>query len=208
MLVIFWLCLFIIKLYSRHDIFKYIQKKEGKDISSSFRSFKTLRAKSQKVALNITFIKTCKRESLIPNFVNTRLSIKQLNSKLKRHISKMFMENELKRRHSEKRNLKNNIKAKSYELRRLLLTLAQTTVLHQINLAIRSRVKSIVKRQENKLIKFRRQYQTQSNTNYMKVDKHIMHNFSWYVLSPKEIGSINSSIRNGSIIWTGSIYPV
>ena len=97
------------------------------------------------------------------------------------------MENELQMKHREKRNLKKDIKAISYLLQRLLSTLAHTTVLHQINMAIRSRVKSIVKRHKRKLIKFRRQYHTQSDTRHMKVNKHFIHNFSSYVLSPEEI---------------------
>ena len=138
---------------------------------------------------DIKSIKICKRGGLIPTFANVRLSIKQQNLKLKRCVSRIFMENELQTKHREKHNLKKDIKGISYQLRRLLPTLVYTTVLHQINLAIRSEVKSIVKRHEPKVIKFRRQY-TQLDASHLKVNKHI-HNFSLYVLSSEKITALS-----------------
>ena len=150
-----------------------------------------LKTKFEKVTLDIKLIKTCKREGLIPTFANVRLSIKQQSPKLKKRISRIAMENEPQTNHREKGNSKKDIKAISYQLRRLLPSLLYITVIHQINLAIRSSVKSIVKRHECKLIKFTRQYHTQSETSHMKVNKHIIHNFSSYVLSPEEIRALS-----------------
>ena len=154
-------------------------------------SFEKLKTKFEKVTSDIKSIKICKRGGLIPTFANVRLSIKQQNHKLKRCVSRIFMENELQTKHREKHNLKKDIKAISYQLRRLLPTLVYATVLHQVNLAIRSEVKSIVKRHEPKTIKFRRQYHTQLDASHLKVNKHIIHNFSLYVLSPEEITALS-----------------
>ena len=63
-------CAYVIILYSRHDILEYIRKKHGKAIYDISRSFETLITKFVKVTLYIKFIKTCKREGLIPTFVN------------------------------------------------------------------------------------------------------------------------------------------
>ena len=164
-------------------------------------SFEKLKTKFEKVTSDIKSIKICKRGGLIPTFANVRLSIKQQNHKLKRCVSRIFMENELQTKHREKHNLKKDIKAISYQLRRLLPTLVYATVLHQINLAIRSEVKSIVKRHEPKTIKFRRQYHTQLDASHLKVNKHIIHNFSLYVLSPEEITAL-------SVYQTRSTYSV
>ena len=57
-------------------------------------------------------------------------------------------------------------------------------------MAIRSRVRSIAKRHEHKLIKLRLKYHTQSETRDMKVNKHI-HNLSLHVLSPEEIKALS-----------------
>ena len=160
-----------------------------KDIYNIVPSFEKLKTKFEKVTSDIKSIKICKR-GLIPTFANVRLSIKQQNHKLKRCVSRIFMENELQTKHREKHNLKKDIKAISYQLRRLLPTLVYATVLHQVNLAVRSEVKSIVKRHEPKVIKFRRQYHTQLDASHLKVNKHI-HNFSLYVLSSEKITALS-----------------
>ena len=70
MLISFWLCLFVIKLYSLNNIFKYIRKKDGKYIYNIIRSLKTLKTKYQKAILDLKFIKTSKKEELIPRYQN------------------------------------------------------------------------------------------------------------------------------------------
>ena len=147
------------------------------------------------MTLDIKFIKICKREGLIPTFIYQCLLIKQQNPKLERLISTIVMQNEVQTKHREKHNLKKDIKATSYQIQRLLPTLVYTTVLYLINLTIRSKVKSIAKCHERKLIKFRPQYHTQLNTNNVKVNKHIINNFSSCVLSLEEITALSSGLN-------------
>ena len=123
MLVSFWLFLFIIKLYSGHNIFKYIGNKHGKDIYHIVRSFEMLKRKFKKVTLDIKLVKICKREGLILTFAYLCLLIKQQKPKLKRRISRIVMENEVQTKYREKHNLKKDIKAISYQTQRLLPTL-------------------------------------------------------------------------------------
>ena len=61
----------IIKLHSRDEICKHMQKKHGKGIYNSFRSFETLKTKSENVILDIKLNQICKTEGLIPTFANT-----------------------------------------------------------------------------------------------------------------------------------------
>lgn len=131
------------------------------------------------------------RGGLILTFGNMHLSIKQQNLKLKRPISRIVMENELQTKHHKKCNLKKSQKAICSQLQQLLPTLPYTTVLHQINLAICSKAKSIVKYHKHKLIKFRQEY-TQLDTSCMKVNEHNIHNFSLNVLSLEEITALLS----------------
>ena len=95
MLISFWLCSFVIKLYSRNGIFNHIRKKHGKDIYNIIRSFKALKTKYQKLILDLKFIKSCKKEELIPTFGNVRLSVKHGSAKLKKRISRIIMESEM-----------------------------------------------------------------------------------------------------------------
>ena len=132
MLISFWLCLFIIKLYSRNDIFKHIRKKHGKGIYNIIRSFETLKIKYQKVILNLKFIKTCKKEGLFPTFANVRLSVKHGSAKLKKQIRRIIMENKMEVKHQENKKLKQEIKALSTHLKIALPTLVYTTLLNRI----------------------------------------------------------------------------
>ena len=80
----FCFCLFVIKLYSRNDIFKHIRNKHGKDIYNIIRSFETLKTKYKKVILDLKYIKTCKKEELIRTFANVCLSVKHGSAKLEK----------------------------------------------------------------------------------------------------------------------------
>ena len=68
--------LFIIKLYVHNNIFKYIKKKHGQNIITVVRSYESFKTKYMKVQVNINFIKSCKKESLIPTFAKVNVSIK------------------------------------------------------------------------------------------------------------------------------------
>ena len=68
MFVGFWLCLFIITLYSQKDIFKFIKRKHGKNIYNIWCSFESLKTKFEKTKLDIEYIKLCKQEHLLPTF--------------------------------------------------------------------------------------------------------------------------------------------
>ena len=75
----FWLLLFIIKLYSRINIFKFIKKKHGNDIYTLVRTFESIKIRYEKTLLDIKFLKICKVEHLIPTFANIRLGTSGTN---------------------------------------------------------------------------------------------------------------------------------
>ena len=58
---------------------------------------------------------------------------------------------------------------------------------------------SIVKCHKHKSIKFKQQYQTQSETSQMKVNKHIINNFSTFVLPIEEITAVPYNVDSNSI---------
>ena len=191
MLISFWLCLFVIKLYCDNDIFKHIRKKHGKDIYNIIRSFETLKTKYQNVILDLKFIKPCKKEELILTFGNVRLSVKHGSAKLKKRISRIIMESEMQVKHQEKKKLKQEIKVLGTQLKIALLTLVYTTLLHRINIAVKSRIKSIAKPNERELPKFRKLQQKSDIKLRIKVGKNVIHNFSSSTLSEDEIMALN-----------------
>ena len=94
-------------------------------------------------------------------------------------------------KHQEKKKLKQEIKVLSTQLKIALLMLIYTMPLHRINLAVKSRIKSIAKRYEKKLSKFRKRQQKSDIKSCIQVSKNTKHNFSSYTLSDDEIMALN-----------------
>ena len=94
-------------------------------------------------------------------------------------------------KHQEKKKLKQEIKILSTQLKIALLMLIYTMLLHRINLAVKSRIKSIAKRYEKKLSKFRKRQQMSDIKSCIQVSKNAKHNFSSYTLSDDEIMALN-----------------
>ena len=68
--------LFIIKIFAQINILKHIGKKHGQFILRNVRSREHVKKKYSKVNQDINFIKTCRRENLIPTFEKVKIAIK------------------------------------------------------------------------------------------------------------------------------------
>ena len=73
--------------------------------------------KYSKVNQDINFIKTCRRENLIPTFAKVKIAIKINNDKLKQKLARVILDTELQQKHNQRRKVKregirlcNNIK--------------------------------------------------------------------------------------------------
>ena len=75
----FLVILVVIKLYARINIFKKIKKKHKQNVLNVVRKYERLLAKFMKLQANIKFIKTCKKEYLVPKFANVKLATKSGN---------------------------------------------------------------------------------------------------------------------------------
>ena len=68
--------LFIIKLYARINIFKRL-KKHGQDIIYQLSKTRENQiSKHRKIQLDISFIKQCKKENIIPTFAKVNVAIR------------------------------------------------------------------------------------------------------------------------------------
>ena len=143
--------LFTIKLCARNNIFKHITKKHGHDLIKVIRDFEQKETKFEKLVANIAFIKLCKKEQLIPTFAKVNVSIWNNTYKLKRKIARLVMETELQNKHREKRILRKNIRSINVLLSTFLSVIVYNTLLHQINIAVKSPVKVIKLRHGKKL---------------------------------------------------------
>ena len=188
--------LFIMKLYAQNDIFKRIKKKHGQDVITVIRSLEKLQTKYGKVVADIKYIKTCKKERLIPTFAKVNISLKNATHKLRQKISLLVMNTELENKHSENRKLKKEIKKICIELKRNFSLIILNTILHQIRVAVKSRLKNISKRHENKLFNLHKQQQfnqrnNEKGNNYIKST---VHNFSSYQLSDDELTALSCGL--------------
>ena len=77
---------FIIKLYTRDNIFKHIKKKHGHNLIKAVQDFEQKKTKFEKLVADIAFIKLCKKEQLIPTFAKVNVSIRNGTYKVKRKI--------------------------------------------------------------------------------------------------------------------------
>ena len=77
--------LFIIKLYVRVNILQHIKKNHGQDIICVARKLEDLINKNQ-IQLDINFIKTYKREDLMPTFAKVNVAIKHGMQKIEMKI--------------------------------------------------------------------------------------------------------------------------
>ena len=143
--------LFVIKLYARINIFRLIRGKHRQEVLKHIRSLEENKSRMMKIEADISFIKACKAEQLIPTFAKVKLSIKSANRKLHYKMARLVMEAELKDKHNLKKKLKNIIRILTLDLKRKNSFILFTAITYQLNIAIKNRSKTKGLRQEKKL---------------------------------------------------------
>ena len=105
-------------MYAQTNVFNRVKKKHGQETLKIVRTLEDSKTPLMKIESDIVFIKTCKREQLIPTFAKVKLSIKNANKKLQVKLAKLLMETELQDKHHAKRKMKTTIRKLMFELRR------------------------------------------------------------------------------------------
>lgn len=175
--------LFIIKTYASLDIFKYIEKKHGQEIRQKIKTLEKLLIKATKVQCDIDFIKSCKKENLIPNFSEVKIAIKSANNKLQLRIARMILETELQNKHYERKKLKTKIRDLNRNLRTVLGDIWFVAILHKLRVVTKSCHRAVKTRHGKKLTNLRNQKPNSKNKNYLK---HTVKNLSSYTLTEDE----------------------
>ena len=80
---------FIIKLLSRKNLFNNIKEKHGIETVRLCRQLEKSTIKYEKAKMDLDFLLTCKKESLIPTFAKPKLSI-VADNKLRSKIAKLI----------------------------------------------------------------------------------------------------------------------
>ena len=113
-----------------------------------------MKSKCVKLKADIDFIKCSKREAIISTFAKVYLSIKSGGYKLKKKTAKLVMDTELCDKHHEMRKLPKQIRDLIIELKSSLRLVLFHAVIHQVGIAVKSKIKCIKSRHEKKLDKF------------------------------------------------------
>ena len=106
-----------------------------------------------------------------------------------RRIARIVMESQL---HSEKKKLNKESTILNNQLKTSLNIILYNTLIHQVNIAIKSCFKSIRLRHNKKLIKFRKsQQKCNKSTTQTELVRNIVYNFSSYALSHQELNALS-----------------
>lgn len=114
------------------------------------RRYESLKSKYMKVQSDIKFIKSWKKENLIPTFAKVNLCITNVNRKLKLRRARIVMKSEAENKHQEKKRLKKDILLISNQHKAGLGVLLYNALLHQVNIAVRCHYKVISIRHRKK----------------------------------------------------------
>ena len=172
-------------------IFRHIKKKLGHDIIRVTRKLEDLINKHTKIQQGINFIKTCKREDLIPTFAKVNVAIKHGTQKLKMKIARAVRETEMQNKYDQKRKTKKQIRDIEFQLKSTLPLTLYNTLLHRINVAVKSRVKATTTRHLNKLSNLRNKRSTySSNSNHISFIKNTVCNMWSYPLNEDKYNAL------------------
>ena len=106
---------------------------------------RTKKTKLEKLVADIAYIKLCKKEQLIAAFAKVNVSTRNGICKLKWRIARLVMETELQNEDRQKRNLWKDIRSINVFLSTSLSVIVYNALLHQANIAVKSRIKIIKK---------------------------------------------------------------
>ena len=105
-----------------------------------------------------------------------------------------FILNELQHKHREKKRLKSEIRKVSIHLRLSLNLLVYSTLLHKINIAVKSRSIAISFKDKKKLMNLRKKQQEHNERTVVYLPKEVAHKFSSYKLSKEEHEALSYSL--------------
>ena len=130
---------------------------------------------------------------MVPAFAKPKLSI-PVNDKLRKDVAILLIKAEIKNKHRLKNQLRQEIKRHNESIRENTSFLLFYAIRYKIRSAVSSRAAKWLATHKNKLFKLRGDVKTSITTKAKKVLPNIIHNFSSYTLSDKEIEVLSYSL--------------
>ena len=98
------------------------------------------------ISEDINFIKTCKKEDLLPTFPKVKLAIKSGNNKIHQKKARIIMNIELQENQPEKRKLKREIMQLSMKLKAQIGLVLLIGILYSLEKSIKQKSLTVTKR--------------------------------------------------------------
>ena len=139
-----------------------------------------------KLKAGIIYIKSCKKEELLPIFAKVYLAITSGGFKIKKDSAQLVMEIKILDKQYHLRKIQKYVRSLVISLKSTLGVILFNTVTHRIEVTIQSHLLSIKKRHHEKinLKNNKRNYNTVAET--LQLIRNTIHNFSSYILSRGE----------------------
>ena len=185
---------FVFKIFSRKPIFAYINEKHGNETLRLCRGLEKDIIRYEKTCYDLRFLLQCKKESLVPIFAKPKLSIPG-DEKLQKQIASLIIKTELKNKHRARNALKREISEKSRQIQERTSFLLFNALRYKIRMIVASRRKKWSKTHTRKLERLQENNTPQpQRTNDRQQRPNVIHNFSTYELSEREIKVMSYSL--------------
>ena len=178
---------FLIKIWSQKPLYTYIREKIGTETLRQCRRFEKAVLRYEKLVLDLKFLLTCKKESLVPVFAKPKLSIGE-SPKLRKKIAQIIIKTEIKRKHGKKKEVKNEIERLSVSMRGSLTWLLFQALRTKVRALVAIRRRKWKTTHERKLNSLRAEAPTTTSSaaRVISPSRGVVHNFSTYTLSDDE----------------------
>ncbi len=184
---------FLIKIFSRKPIFTHIKEQYGIEALRQCRGYEKEVIRYEKLCYDLRFLLVCKKEGLVPTFARPKLSITG-NDKLRKEIAALIIKTELKNKHRLKNQLKEELRSRNETIRQSTSFILFHSLRYKIRLILEAKRKKWSSVHRRKLLALREADQRKRKTVPKRIVPDIIHNFSSYVLSNREVDVLSYSL--------------
>ena len=182
----FLVILIIIKIFAQINIFKHIGEKNGQYILRNVRSLEHIKKKYSKVNQDIRFIKTCRRENLIPTFAKVKIAFKINNSKLKQKLARIKLDTKLQQKHKQRRKLKREVIKLCNDKKQSISSVLFNAIIYYLDKSIKLKASFIKEQHNKKLYNLLRNDELNNSDKTVKFIRYTAHNYSSYIISRED----------------------
>ena len=184
---------FLIKIFSRKPLFAYIREQHGNETLRQCRGLEKEVIRYEKLCYDLRFLLVCKKEGLVPVFAKPKLSI-NVDKKIRKDIAALLVKTEIKNKHRLKNQLKKDLLERNQTIRESTSFLLFNALRYKIRSIVSVRRTKWSATHQRKLQTLREDVKGKAQGATAKVLPNVIHNFSSYDLSGKEVEVLSRSL--------------